>query len=241
MPSSVSGVPSRARIALPIAPEDERCPYMPIEAPWPEMVGRRSASTRRGSAAQQSRLDQDELRRAARAHLENPREEPGFWTGWWRSRPRNRSAARRRPRFSASTLMCFGPCLIRWDLRGGSPSLSWNWANARCLESPVSLRQKTVGLSHGLRPAFSRLSPGAMLIPAIVDYGFSRGYTEFDFLNGEEPYKMRWTTGYHHTYCLQIWNRRWISRLRASVFLALRPGPPVSDPWRPQPRSRTEP
>jgi CelD/BcsL family acetyltransferase involved in cellulose biosynthesis len=33
-----------------------------------------------------------------------------------------------------------------------------------------------------------------MLFPALLDRGFSRGYGEYDFLRGEEPYKMRWST-----------------------------------------------
>jgi CelD/BcsL family acetyltransferase involved in cellulose biosynthesis len=65
-----------------------------------------------------------------------------------------------------------------------------------------------------------------MLIPAAVDYAFSRGDTEFDFLSGEEPYKMQWTKGFHHTYRLMIWNRRWVSRLRA--YRNVRLLPPIS-------------
>ena len=76
---------------------------------------------------------------------------------------------------------------------------------------------------------FSRLSPGSMLIPTLVDYAFSRGYTEYDFLSGEESYKMQWTKGFHHTYRLLVWNRRPMSRLRASVYLRLRVGSTVSD------------
>ncbi len=58
--------------------------------------------------------------------------------------------------------------------------------------------------------SFSRLSPGTMLIPAVLDYGFSHGYGEYDFLrDDEEPYKLRWSTGCHETFGLQIWSRRW--------------------------------
>ncbi len=70
---------------------------------------------------------------------------------------------------------------------------------------------------------FASYSPGTMLIPTIVDYGFSHGYTEYDFLSGEEPYKMQWITGFHRTYRLLVWNRRWISRAsRQCAYLKLR-------------------
>jgi CelD/BcsL family acetyltransferase involved in cellulose biosynthesis len=70
--------------------------------------------------------------------------------------------------------------------------------------------------------SFSRLSPGTMLIPAVLDYGFARGYTEHDFLRGGEAYKLRWTNDYHQTYRVMIWSRRWISRARAFVYLDLK-------------------
>jgi CelD/BcsL family acetyltransferase involved in cellulose biosynthesis len=59
--------------------------------------------------------------------------------------------------------------------------------------------------------SFARLSPGTMLIPAVLDYGYSHGYRECDLLRDDvEPHKMRWSTGFHETFRLQIWNRRWI-------------------------------
>ena len=70
--------------------------------------------------------------------------------------------------------------------------------------------------------SFSRLSPGTMLVPAVLDYGFSHGYQEYDLLKGEEPYKMMWSTGFHETFRLLIWNRHWISRTRAFLYLDLK-------------------
>jgi CelD/BcsL family acetyltransferase involved in cellulose biosynthesis len=70
--------------------------------------------------------------------------------------------------------------------------------------------------------AFAQLSPGAMLIPALVAYASSGGYDEYDFLRGREPYKMRWATDAHQTYRLQIWSRRWRSRVRAFVYFDAR-------------------
>jgi CelD/BcsL family acetyltransferase involved in cellulose biosynthesis len=65
----------------------------------------------------------------------------------------------------------------------------------------------------GYDPSFARFSPGKILLPHVWDYGYSRGYHEFDFLSGEEPYKMRWSTGCHEKFRMRIWNRRSISRI----------------------------
>jgi CelD/BcsL family acetyltransferase involved in cellulose biosynthesis len=56
------------------------------------------------------------------------------------------------------------------------------------------------------------------LVHAILAYAFSRGYDEYDFLRGEEPYKMVWSTGCHRGFRLLIWNRRWVSRARTFVY-----------------------
>jgi CelD/BcsL family acetyltransferase involved in cellulose biosynthesis len=71
--------------------------------------------------------------------------------------------------------------------------------------------------------SFSRLSPGNMLVAALVDYGFSRGYDEFDFMRGEESYKLLWTSKSRQSHRLWIWRRRWTSRARAFVYLDLKP------------------
>ena len=44
---------------------------------------------------------------------------------------------------------------------------------------------------------FARLSPGKLLFLAILDYGFSHGFEEFDLLRGEEAFKSIWSDGYH--------------------------------------------
>jgi CelD/BcsL family acetyltransferase involved in cellulose biosynthesis len=71
--------------------------------------------------------------------------------------------------------------------------------------------------------SFSRLSPGTMLVNAVLDYGFSHGYSEYDFLRGEESYKTRWSTGVHQSSWLRIWSGNWISRAHALVYLDLKP------------------
>lgn len=66
--------------------------------------------------------------------------------------------------------------------------------------------------------SFSRLAPGTLLLPALLDYGFERGYHEYDFLRGEEPYKMVWSAGCHRRFRLLIWNRGGISRMHKFLY-----------------------
>jgi len=69
---------SKARLAYRIAPELERCPYMPIDAPWSEMLGRRSPSTRHVFRNQQSRLNRLGTQGLRVRIIENPQQEPGL-------------------------------------------------------------------------------------------------------------------------------------------------------------------
>ena len=44
----------------------------------------------------------------------------------------------------------------------------------------------------GFDDAFAALSPGTLLIGALIEEALSEGVTEVDFLRGEEAYKLRW-------------------------------------------------
>jgi CelD/BcsL family acetyltransferase involved in cellulose biosynthesis len=55
------------------------------------------------------------------------------------------------------------------------------------------------GVYHWVRPAFdpayAESSPGLVMLVHLVEHALSRGYREFDFLRGDEPFKMRWANG----------------------------------------------
>lgn len=70
----------------------------------------------------------------------------------------------------------------------------------------------------GFDPEFSIYSPGSMLILSIIDYGFRHGYTEYDFLRGEEPYKLKWTRHVHETTRMLVWSSRPGSRAAGALF-----------------------
>jgi len=67
--------------------------------------------------------------------------------------------------------------------------------------------------------AYSALSPGTVLICAAIDYGFSHGCDEFDFLRGMDTYKLRWTHEFRRNRRMILWNSRWLSKLFAASYV----------------------
>jgi CelD/BcsL family acetyltransferase involved in cellulose biosynthesis len=64
----------------------------------------------------------------------------------------------------------------------GAPAAAWyGWR----------LGERYSYYNSGFDPAFGALSPGLVLISAVIESAFEEGATEFDFLLGEESYKYR--------------------------------------------------
>jgi CelD/BcsL family acetyltransferase involved in cellulose biosynthesis len=70
-----------------------------------------------------------------------------------------------------------------WHLElNGRPAAAWyGWR----------LGERYSYYNSGFDPAFSSLSPGLVLISAVIESAFDEGAVEFDFLLGEESYKYR--------------------------------------------------
>lgn len=220
----LEGAFAGAKLPYRIGPEKERCPYMLIEAPWSEMVERRSRSTRRVFRNQESRLKRLSKEGLRVRIIENPRQEPGLLERLIALEAQKHVRGQLSPPFLGKYQEVFR---YLFDTLGPQ-----GWFSIALMELGESLLawhllfrcgQKLWGYLTAYDRNFARLSPGTMLVPAIIDYGFAHGFREYDFLSGEEPYKKRWTTDYHQTHRAQIWNRRWISRLRKSVYCDLRP------------------
>jgi CelD/BcsL family acetyltransferase involved in cellulose biosynthesis len=223
--ASLQGAISRAGLCCNLLPEEERCPYMPIDGPWSETLARRSSSTRHTFRVQQSRLNRMSAEGLRLRIVENPEAEPGMLQKMIAVEAQKHVGGRPSPPFLGvnadvftSLFNTLGPrgwlCLAVMEL--GDRLLAWHLM-FRC-------GGKIWGYLTAYDHEFSRLSPGSMLIPQIIDYGYSHGFTEYDFLNGEESYKLRWTTGYHHTYRFLIWSQRPISQLRTFVHFASHSG-----------------
>jgi len=56
----------------------------------------------------------------------------------------------------------------------------------------------------GFDPEFSQVSPGKLLLHYWIKDSFAEGYREFDFMVGEEPYKLQWTSPMRPNYELFV-------------------------------------
>ena len=224
------------RVGLPyrLLREEERCPYMIVDGPWEELLSRKSSSTRHSIRNRQSRLQRmagDQLRMRI---VENPQDEPGLlekMTALGAQAHEGEQAEpflSRHPEAFSAIFETLGPkqwmCVALLEV--GERLLAWHLL-FRCGKA---LWGYLTAYDH----EYAQFSPGKMLLPAIVDYAFAHGYSEYDFLSGEEPYKMQWNTGFHHTYRLVVWNRRWLSRLRAAAYLRFRVAKVEADTHEPQ-------
>jgi CelD/BcsL family acetyltransferase involved in cellulose biosynthesis len=206
---------ARAELPYCLLPEEERCPYMPITGPWSDVMNRHSRTTRR-----EFRRFTEMLREGLQMRvIENPQEVPGLLDKLIALESQKHVDGE-----LAAPLLGIYPEVFQslFDTLGPR-----GWITVVLLERedcPVAWHllyrcgKKLWGCLTAYDHTASRLSPGTMLIPAVIDYGFERGFEEFDFLSGEEPYKMRWTTGFHRTYRLLVWNRRVMSRVRKAAY-----------------------
>jgi Protein involved in cellulose biosynthesis (CelD) len=71
--------------------------------------------------------------------------------------------------------------------------------------------------------AHAHLAPGTLLLQAMFDYGFANGYTEYDFLRGQEAYKQVWSSKCHTRSRVLIWNDAVVSNLRKFIYYDLKP------------------
>ena len=215
---------SLAGLTYRVLPEEERCPYLVIDAPWSEMLTRRSPSSRHVFRNQQSRLGRMYAEGLRVRIIENPLDEPGLLGKLIALEGQKLVNGELSPPVLGKYPEVFQALFDTLGPRGwlyialmelGERLLAWRFG-FRC-------GKKLWGYLTAYDHSFSHLSPGTMLIPAVVDYGLSRGCDEYDFLRGEEPYKARWSTGVHQSYWLRIWSRNWISRAHALVYLDLKP------------------
>jgi CelD/BcsL family acetyltransferase involved in cellulose biosynthesis len=113
----------------------------------------------------------------------------------------------------------------RWALEGGSDAIDSEaverfhveaarmlaqkgWARLWLLHADGAPRAALYGFRHGDRlayyqsghePEWRPRSVGTVLLGHVIATAFAQRLTEFDFLRGEEPYKLRWATGMRET------------------------------------------
>ncbi len=203
-----------------ILPEADSCPYLPIEGGSPAAMKRLSGHVRRTLRKRMERTRALGLRVRI---LENPQDEPGLLGKMIVLEGQKRVAGKLVQPFVARYPEVFQSLFDTLGPRG--------WVYIALMETgdrPVAWQlgfrcgKRLWEYSRAYDHAFSRFAPGTMLVPAVLDYGFSHGFEEYDFLRGEEPYKMVWNTGCHETFRLLVWSRRWISRARVFIYLDLK-------------------
>ena len=210
---------AHAGLSYRFLPERERCPYMSVQCSWAEMIKKHSRSTRRVF-----RNFTEMTREGLRVRIvEDPQKEPGLLKQLIALEAQKRVRGERSAPFLGIYSELFQSLFDTLGPRGWITVVLLEW-KGRLVAWQLLYRcgKKLWGYSTAYDHGFSDLSPGTVLIPAVVDYCYAHGFEEFDLLRGEEPYKMRWATGFHQSYRLLIWNRRWMSRLRANAYLRFR-------------------
>jgi CelD/BcsL family acetyltransferase involved in cellulose biosynthesis len=216
---------TRAGLSYHLLPEQEKCPYMPIDGPWSEMSNRHSRSTRR---VYHGLIEM--TRKGLKVRIvEDPQKEPQLLERLIAIEAQKHVGGKPSPPFLGKYPEVFQLLFDTLGPRGWISVVLLEWKDRLVAWQLLYRCGKSLwGYLTAYDHHFSSLSPGTMLIPMVIDYGFTHGFDEFDFLNGEESYKMRWSTGYHQTYRLLIWNRRWFSRLCARAYFKLRVRPLAS-------------
>ena len=78
----------------------------------------------------------------------------------------------------------------------------------------------------GYDPEWSESSPGSVLLQETIREAFEGGYSEYNFLQGDEGFKYRWTSHARPLYALDLYNRTYrgrISRILTTAKRGLRP------------------
>ncbi len=221
--SLVEAALSQSKLHFRIQPEKGAYPFLVIDAPWQELIKRFSPSVRHRLCNQQNRLDRMRAEGLRVRIIENPHREEGLV-----EKLAALEAQKRVHGTAPLPIIARNPEVFQSLFDGLGPKGYLYVALMEWRERPIAWRlgfrcgSKLWGYVTAFDRAFARLSPGTMLIPAVIDYGYQHGHDEYDLLRGEEAYKMRWATSFHQTFQIQIWNQRWKSRARAGIYLDLK-------------------
>lgn len=214
---------SRAGLRCDLLPVRDRCPYLPLDAPWDEMIRRRSRLTQKAFRNRQSRLRKMTGDAVRIRVLNEPHKEPGLLERMIELEKQKHYKGVQSEPFLGEYFSVFDEVIRQLGPKGAICVILLEWEN-RLLSWDLLFRcgNKLWDYLTVYDREFARVSPGNMLLPAAIDFGFAHGYTEYDYLSGEEAYKMQWATDYHHRARIVIWNDRWKSRLYAAAYRRLR-------------------
>jgi CelD/BcsL family acetyltransferase involved in cellulose biosynthesis len=205
----------RAGLPYLVLPEKLACPYVEVNGSAESLMKRHSGHVRRTMRKRAERAAAEGFRVRI---IENPHQERGLLEKLIALDAKKHSHTQippflgRFPEVFRSLIDTLGPP---------------GWLYVALLEN----ESETVAFQFGFRcgdklwdyakaydGSFSRLAPGTLLLPPLLDYAYANGFREYDFLRGEEPYKMEWNDGRHRQFRLLIWNRRKASRLKKFFY-----------------------
>jgi CelD/BcsL family acetyltransferase involved in cellulose biosynthesis len=211
----LEGVLTEAGLSFLVIPEVERCPFFAIEGDAAVNIKRLSGDARRTIRNRSVRASKEGL--TVRI-IENPEREPHLLEKLI-ALEQKKSQRRDSQPFVGSFPGVFQTL---FDVLGPG-----GWLYVALLER----RDTALAFQFGFRSgnklwdytkaydnSVAHLGPGTLLLQAILDYGYEKGFREYDFLRGEEPYKLVWSTGLRRRFRLMIWNRRKISRLKKYIY-----------------------
>ncbi|MGB9073629.1 MAG: GNAT family N-acetyltransferase [Terriglobales bacterium] len=80
-----------------------------------------------------------------------------------------------------------------------------------------STGRKVFFYQSGLDSEYSRFSVGTLLTSFAIQTAIRTGHAEFDFLRGNEPYKLLWTNSSRQLYTVRFFDRRGRSRIACAT------------------------
>jgi CelD/BcsL family acetyltransferase involved in cellulose biosynthesis len=211
----IEGTLKRAGLLYQIFPDQEICPHLRIIGDAAEIIKRRSRHVRHFLRNQSARAAAQGLRTRI---IENPENEPNLLKTLVEL-DRLKHLHQSTPAFVSAYPEVFQPLFDTLGPRG--------WLFVALLEQgdrPVAFQMgfrcgvKLWDYTKAYDRSFFRLSPGTLLLQAVLTYGFARGFSEYDFLRGDEQYKKEWSTGCRRQFRVLIWNRRWRSQVRKFFY-----------------------
>jgi CelD/BcsL family acetyltransferase involved in cellulose biosynthesis len=138
----------------------------------------------------------------------------------WKGRQRTAVAAHQ-------TTRLFYERIARWTAEAGALRLHFMRLDGVALAFAFCLVD---GSSHyvlkiGIDPSYSRFAPGMLLTAEMLASAVSAGLRRYEFLGGDEPYKLVWTDLFHERRRLQLFPR---TPLGFAEYLAWRRGAPLA-------------
>jgi CelD/BcsL family acetyltransferase involved in cellulose biosynthesis len=202
---------------------DDPCPFLSLTTDWEGMLRGFSRNTRLTFRNQANRLKRLGAQGFSVRIIENPQDEPGLLHRMAQVEGRKQIQGVSGNRFVAAVegfieflFKTFGPAgrLYVAVMEQGSRLIAYQLG----FRVQANLWDYTTAYD----PAFAKLSPGTMLIPPLVDYGFHNHYREFNFLRGDEPYKRKLAKSAHATRRVEAWKREGASCWKAFVYFKVR-------------------